>query len=283
MGGGSRTRGTGRAIVVIVTVAMNARGVGRLDRTVCIVLDVLRASSTMLSMFEAGARELLLAATPEEALSVAERDREAYWLCGERHALKVEGFDFGNSPVEFVDADLGDRQVVYVTSNGTRALAAVKDATAVLVGSPRNEVAVVRQAVREAHAHDGDLLLLCAGDNGGVGISLEDAFVAGMLVDRIVKLNPRRVAPEDPADPDLLALNDSAILVHRFFRSYLHRNDTGATSETIRAMFAESRSGRDLPTKGLGADLEYCSEIDVTTVVPRLDVRGDSLVVVAQG
>jgi 2-phosphosulfolactate phosphatase len=269
--------------IVIVTVAMNARGVGRLDRTVCIVLDVLRASSTMLSMFEAGARELRLASTPEAALSFAAHDRDAYWVCGERHGLKVEGFDFGNSPVEFTDADLGERKVVYVTSNGTRALEAVKDAAAVLVGSPRNEVAVVRQAIREAHAHDSDILVLCAGDNGGVGVSLEDTFCAGMLVDRIVKLNPRRVTPEEPADPDLLALDDSAILVHRFFRSYLQRGDSGATSETILAMFAESRSGRDLPTKGLGADLEYCSEIDVTTVVPRLDVRGDTLVVVAQG
>src|SRR5690349_22575402 len=124
---------------------MNPRGVGRLDRTVCIVLDVLRASSTMLAMFEAGAGELLLAASPEAALAVAETDRAAYWVCGERHGLKVEGFDFGNSPIEFVDAALAERQVVYVTSNGTSALAAVKDAPVVLVGSPRNEVAVVRQ------------------------------------------------------------------------------------------------------------------------------------------
>ena len=268
---------------MIVRVAMNARGVGPLDRTVCIMLDVLRASSTMLAMFEAGAGELLLAESPEAAVRFAESDRNAYWICGERHGLKVEGFDFGNSPIEFLDADLGDRQVVYVTSNGTRALEAASAAPVVLVGSPRNEVAVVRQAIREAHARAGDILLLCAGDTGGVGISLEDAFCAGMLVDRIVKLNPRRVTPEEPANPDVLALDDSAILVHRFFRSYFQRGDGGATPETIQAMFAESRSGRDLPGKGYGADLEYCSEIDVTTVVPRLDVRGDAVVVVAQG
>jgi 2-phosphosulfolactate phosphatase len=248
-----------------------------------VVLDVLRASSTMLAMFEAGAAELLLAASPEAAIGVADGDRTAHWVCGEREGLKVEGFDFGNSPIEFMDAALADRQVVYVTSNGTRALAAVKDAPLVLVGSPRNEVAVVRQAIREANARDGNIMLVCAGDTGGVGISLEDAFVAGMLVDRIVKLNPRRVTPEDQDSPDLLALDDSAILAHRFFRSYLLRNDASATPETIQAMFEESRSGRDLPTKGLGADLEYCSEIDVTTVVPHLDVRGDQLVVVARG
>jgi phosphosulfolactate phosphohydrolase-like enzyme len=55
-----------------------------------------------------------------------------------------------------------------------------------------------------------------------------------------------------------------------------------ATSETLMTMFSEARSGRHLPSVGFGADLEYCAEIDVTTVVPRLDVRGDQLVVVAQ-
>jgi 2-phosphosulfolactate phosphatase len=268
---------------VIVTVAMNARGVGRLDRTVCIVLDVLRASSTMLAMFEAGASQLLLADTPEAALAVAGDDRDGHWVCGERHGLKVEGFDFGNSPTELAEASLDDRRVVYVTSNGTRALQAVAGAPLVLVGSPRNEVAVVRHALREAHARECDVLLLCAGDNEGNGISLEDAFVAGMLVDRMVKLNPRRVSPEEPAPPDLLALDDSAIMVHRFFRSYLQRGDASATSETIQAMFSESRSGRDLPTKGYGADLDYCAEIDVTTVVPHLQLRDGALVVVAQG
>ena len=268
---------------MIVTVAMNARGVGPLDRTVCIMLDVLRASSTMLAMFEAGAAELMLAESPNAALAVAERDRATFWVCGERHGLKVEGFDFGNSPTELAEAALADRTVVYVTSNGTGALRAVQQAPVVLIGSPRNEVAVVRQAIREARAHNYDILLLCAGDNGGVGISLEDAFCAGMLVERIVKLNPRRVGPEELADADALALDDSAIVVHRLFRSYLLRGDTGATPEVIQAMFAESRSGRDLPMKGYAADLEYCAEIDVTTVVPRLDVRGDALVVVAQG
>src|SRR5262245_3913723 len=126
---------------------MNGRGVGRIDRSVCIVLDVLRASSTMLAMFEAGASELVLAETPEAAVAMACDDRDGHWVCGERHGLKVEGFDFGNSPTELSEADLGGRRVLYVTSNGTRALHAVQAAPLVLVGSPRNEVAVVRHAL----------------------------------------------------------------------------------------------------------------------------------------
>ena len=270
---------------MIVSVAMNSRGVRSVDRSVCIMLDVLRASSTMLAMFQAGAHELRLAETPEAALAVAEGRRDDFWVCGERHGLKVDGFNYGNSPAEVAGADLSEREVVYVTSNGTGALRAVAEAPVVLVGSPRNEVAVVRQAIREAVAREGNILILCAGDQGGYGISLEDAFVAGMLVERFVKLSSVRVAPDQAeSQPAALALDDSAIVAHRLFRSYLGPGSNGhATSETLRTMFAEARSGRDLPAKGFGADLEYCAEIDVTTVVPRLDVRGGALTVVAQG
>lgn len=263
---------------------MNARGIRSVEGNVCIVLDVLRASSTMLAMFEAGARELRLAESPEAALAVAGDRRSEFWVCGERDGLKCEGFDFGNSPAEVADANLAGRDVVYVTSNGTGALRAVADAPLVLVGSPRNEVAVVRQARREALANGWNITILCAGDDGGYGISLEDAFVAGMLIDRLVKLSPRRVAPEEPSDDSVaMGVSDSAVMVHRLFRSYLGGIHPHATPETIRSMFAEARSGRDLPAKGFTADLEYCSEIDVTTVVPRLDLRDGRLVVVAQG
>jgi 2-phosphosulfolactate phosphatase len=269
---------------VIVSVAMNARGVRAAEGRVCIVLDVLRASSTMLAMFEAGAGALTLAESPERALALADGRRDELWLCGERGGLKVEGFDYGNSPAEVSEADLSERDILFVTSNGTGALRAVAAAPLVLVGSPRNEVAVVRLARREALERGCDVLILCAGDQGSYGISLEDAFVAGMLVERFVKLSPRRVTPDQSADePEALALDDSAIVAHRLFRSYLPPQTAHATPETILAMFAESRNGRELPNKGYGADLEYCAEIDVTTVVPRLEARGDVLTVVAHG
>jgi 2-phosphosulfolactate phosphatase len=269
---------------MIVSVAMNARGVGSVERRVCIVLDVLRASSTMLAMFEAGARDLHLAETPEAALDLADGRRDAFWVCGERRGLKVVGFDYGNSPAEVAGADLSGRDVLYVTSNGTNALRAVAAAPLALVGSPRNEVAVVRQATREALTRGCDVLILCAGDQGGYGISLEDAFCAGMLVERFVKLSPRRVTPDQATDaPEALALDDSAIVAHRLFRSYLGPLAAHATTETLQAVFAEARSGRELPAKGFGADLDYCSEIDVTTVVPRLEVRDDTLAVVPHG
>lgn len=121
---------------MLVSVALSPRTVPSVDRSVCIVLDVLRASNTMLAMFEAGASALFLAATPEEAEKAAAADRAAHWVCGERDGLKPAGFDFGNSPSELADARLEGRRVIYVTSNGTNALRAVAAAPRVLVGTP---------------------------------------------------------------------------------------------------------------------------------------------------
>ncbi|MCC6176800.1 MAG: 2-phosphosulfolactate phosphatase [Chloroflexi bacterium] len=265
---------------MIVSVAITPNTAPSVDGRVCIVLDVLRASSTMLAMFGAGAAELHLAETPEAAFAIASADRTAHWLCGERAGLRCEGFDFGNSPSEFLDANLSGRRVVYVTSNGTRALHTVATSPLVLVGSPRNEVAVVRQALREAAARQCDLLLVCAGDRDSSGVSLEDVFGAGLLVDRMLRLCSTHIVPEDAASsPAALALDDSAILAHRLYRSYLHGRD-GTNEGALRSVFAEARSGRHLPKHGFGPDLEYCAEVDVTTVVPRLDVRCGRLVVV---
>ena len=267
---------------MLVTVALTPRTVPAVDRSVCIVLDVLRASSTMLAMFEAGATALYLAATPDEAASTAAADRAAYWLCGERHGLKPEGFDFGNSPGELAEARLGSRRVVYATSNGTHALRAVAAAPLVLVGTPRNEVAVTRLAVREARERSLGLLIVCAGEKRGHAVSLEDAFVAGMLVDRLIKLHARHVpAEEADGDAEALSLDDSAILVHRMYCSYLRGPDAHATPETLLAVFGESRNGRDLPRKGYADDLAYCAQVDVSTVVPRLAVVDGALSVVA--
>ena len=233
---------------MIVSVAMNARGVRSVERSVCIVLDVLRASSTMLAMFQAGARELRLAETPEDALAIAEGRRDDFWVCGERRGLKVEGFDYGNSPAEVADADLAGREVVFVTSNGTSALRAVADAPLVLVGSPRNEVAVVRHAIREAAARGCDILILCAGDQGGYGDQPRRRLLrrdAGRAV-REAEPAPGRARGRRTSEPDALALDDSAIVAHRLFRSYLGPNSNGhATSETLMTMFAEARNGRD--------------------------------------
>ena len=268
---------------MIVHVAPLPSAVRSVERSVCVMLDVLRASSTMLAMFEAGAAELFLASDADEAVTTANADRAAHWVVGERDGVAPPGFDFGNSPTEIAGADLKHRHVIYATSNGTNALRAVARAPLVLVGSPRNALAVARLASREAAARQCGVLVVCAGDDGGVSISLEDVFCAGLLVERLLRHSTRLVAPEEVgSDDDVLALDESAIVAHRVYRSYLGQSSDGAVGpELLMTVFAESRNGRDLPRKGFATDLEYCAEVDVTTVVPRLEPRGELLAVVS--
>lgn len=237
----------------------------------------------MLAMFESGASELYLAASYDEAIATASADRAAHWVCGEQGGLAPPGFDFGNSPIEIAAADLEGRRVIYCTTNGTTALRRVSQAPLVLVGSPRNALAVVHLALHEADARGGDVLIVCAGDEGGLRTSLEDAACAGLLVDRFQRHGVKLVAPEEAArQTEGLALDESAIVAHRLFRSYLRPGAEAARgTELLLSVFAESRNGRVLPRKGLGRDLEYCAEIDATTVVPRLAVRDGLLAVVA--
>jgi 2-phosphosulfolactate phosphatase len=268
---------------MILSVAVVPCAVRDVERSVCVVVDVLRASSTMLAMFESGASELFLAATPGEALATAAKARTGHWVCGEENGLRPPDFDYGNSPTEIAGVDLKGRRVVYATSNGTNALRSVHKAPLVLVGSPRNALAVARLAAREADTRGCDILVVCAGDEGGAATSLEDAYCAGLLVDRFQRHDLRLVPPEEArSQPHALALDESAILAHRLFRSYQRPQLNGPTArEPLLGVFSESRNGRDLPRKGFAADLDYCAEVDVTTVVPRLVVRDGLLAVLA--
>jgi len=103
-----------------------------------------------------------------------------------------------------------------------------------------------------------------------------------MLVERLIKLHARHVAAEEAdGDRGALSLDESAILVHRLFGTYLRAPDAHATAETLLTVFGESRNGRSLPQKGYAGDLEYCAQVDISAVVPHLAIRDGVLAVVA--
>src|SRR5438067_8213769 len=100
------------------------------EGSVCIVIDVLRASSTLVTMFDRGCRVVVVTPDVASARAGIAGDR---LLCGEQGGLPPDGFDYGNSPAEFDRLDLADREAVFCTSNGTVALCAVASAPVVLV------------------------------------------------------------------------------------------------------------------------------------------------------
>lgn len=222
-------------------------------RYVCVVVDVLRASSSLVVLLERGVEEVLLAASIGEARRLA-RERPQYLLCGERGGLPPRGFHYGNSPAEFAGLELAGRRAILCTSNGTRALARAAAAPLVLVGALLNATAVGRAATEAAPPLAGGLgvAIVCSGDEGGTAFSLEDALGAGAIVDAIVGLG--REAPR-------LELSDGALAALTIYRAHQGQEQTA-----LRA----SSHARDLEVLGLGEDLSFCAQRDRFALVPYL-------------
>lgn len=220
-------------------------------RHVCVVVDVLRASSSLVVLLERGVEEVLLAGSIGEARRLA-RDRPHYLLCGERGGLPPRGFHHGNSPVEFAGLELDGRRAILCTSNGTRALARVAAAPLVLVGALLNATAVGRAAAEAAVAQGLGIAVVCSGDEGGTTFSLEDALGAGAIVDAVVGLG--REAPR-------LGLSDGALAALTLYRAH-----QGQEQAALRA----GSHARGLEALGLGQDLSFCARRDAFATVPYL-------------
>src|SRR5262245_27251484 len=151
------------------------------DQTV-VVIDVLRATSTIVTAVANGAKAVYPVGSPEDAVRLASSlGREGTLLCGERRGLKVEGYHLGNSPSEFTRDRVAGQRLVMSTTNGTHALqTAAASAERVLVGSLLNLGAVARLATFA----DG-LVVLCAGREQR--FALDDALCAGLLLDRVAE------------------------------------------------------------------------------------------------
>lgn len=149
---------------------------------VCIVVDVLRASSSIVTLLERGCERLVIAEDVRYARKLHERLPD-HLLCGEVGGLPPEGFDYGNSPAEFSRVDLAGKSVILATTNGTRALAdCAREASAVLVGCLLNRTAVARAALHLAGEMSADISVVCAGDAGSSG---EDFAAARAIVDAV--------------------------------------------------------------------------------------------------
>lgn len=138
-----------------------------------VVIDVFRFTTAALSALEAGAAGIFVVKEVEQAFQMREQDPSLI-LAGERQALKVPGFDFGNSPLEFTEEVRGKR-IIWCTTNGTNAVAMAQQAEEVILASLRS-AEVVAQYVQEQKR---DCILIPAGLRGRY--SLEDTWCAGYI------------------------------------------------------------------------------------------------------
>jgi 2-phosphosulfolactate phosphatase len=161
-----------------------------------VVIDVLRATTTVITALAHGAKAVIPAASAEEAVRLASNlEKDGVLLAGERKSLKIEGFALGNSPREMTPAAVGGKTIVLATTNGTPALVAAQGGDPVLVGAPANFKALAARA-RAVVAQRGDLVILCAGRDRQ--FAAEDAYTAGRLI-KAVKKGIRQLVLNDAA------------------------------------------------------------------------------------
>jgi 2-phosphosulfolactate phosphatase len=244
----------------------------RWTNTVYVVLDELRASSTIVTLLERGAGAVIPAASLAEARRLARA--EGALLAGEHHVVRAPGFDFGNSPAEIAVADLAGRRVVLSTRNGTSVLRGLPAAAPVLVGCLLNATAVAGAALSIARGTGADIGIVCAGRRGAFAI--DDAIAAGCILERLFAaagVDEREVpvvdGHVDPRAPRADAggtpvLTDAALAALQLWRS----------TPDLAAAFRASWSGHLLASVDLLADLDASLPVDASAVVPLL-VGGD--------
>jgi 2-phosphosulfolactate phosphatase len=210
---------------------------------VAVVVDVLRATTTIITALAAGCSAVFPCATVDEAQQVAGNMRAGRVLLGgERDGLPLPGFDLGNSPREYTPCRCRGMDLVLTTTNGTRALLHAASAPRVLVAGFVNFSAVCEQLRQDPRP----LHIVCAGDAGQV--ALEDALLAGALVEAL-------------CDAGEVRLNDGARLAWDCFENH---------GRILDGALEVSAGGVRLRSLGYDEDVRASARIDQFALVPEL-------------
>lgn len=199
---------------------------------VAVVIDVFRFTTAAQAALEAGAAGIFVVREIEEALKMHSADTSLL-LAGERHALKIPGFDFGNSPLEFPPEEIKGRKIVWCTTNGTNAVTMAQEADRVILASLRSAKAAAQYVMDQGL----DCVLVPAGLRGRY--SLEDTWCAGYIA--------REIGASHISDSVQAAL----MITKRYSLSDLRH----------------SEHGRVLAELGLEDDLDYCLVLDSSSRV----------------
>ena len=233
------------------------------DGTV-VVIDVLRASTTIIHALEAGATEVTPCAEVEQAREMAAALPQGHVLLGgERNGLRIDGFDLGNSPEEYTPELVAGKNIVFTTTNGTRAIERCDQARRLLIGGFVNAESLCRELAGEPKVH-----LLCAGTRGQM--TNEDILLAGLIVQRL----------EQRGDIQY-AMNAQALTARETWQAaFALPVALGAEPLEPRLLAAKlelSIGGQDLVKIGLERDILVASQLDNFQCVPEFDSESLSL------
>lgn len=216
---------------------------------VIVVIDVLRASTTITYAMRAGAREVIPVASVEQAMKiVGSLNSTSTLLCGERNGKRIEGFKLGNSPSEYTEEAVEGRVLILTTTNGAVALTKAKHARHCYVSSFVNLSASIEALFALPNIEQEQIVFICSGRSSE--FALEDATCAGLMLTRILERVPTAILG-DSARGALSIYNDFGRDIYKTLR--------------------ESEHGRLLADLGYEEDIRVASEIDSMPLVPVLE------------
>ena len=217
-----------------------------LEDKLVIVIDVLRATSTMVTALANGCQSIIPVLSPEDAIE-RRLTLPGALLGGERHVLPIEGFDLGNSPYDYVPEKVGGKKVIMTTTNGTRAIQDASAAPKIWMASFLNMQSIVLAVLRQFENNDKlqGIVIFCAGTEER--FDLPDTLCAGMLIHELgenVTLND---------------LGGAARMLYRSSKNYL--------VDKIR----DSVHGKKLISSGFERDVVYCSTLNILPIIPAFE------------
>ncbi len=214
-----------------------------ITNTLVVVIDVLRASSTITTALAEGANSITPVYSPQKARERIESSnyKEAL-LGGERKGERLPGFDLGNSPLEYKNNIIQGKNIILTTTNGVRTMEIVQDAQEIIVGCFLNVQAVADYCL----SYPNDILIACAGDRGNV--SLEDTVCAGMILELYDNKKERKKYQYD-----------DSLIATQMYKKY---------SLNLFKIMKDSIWGKHLLQIGLEKDLVYCAQRDIYKHIP---------------
>jgi 2-phosphosulfolactate phosphatase len=215
----------------------------RFENRAVVNIDILRASTTICKALKEGARAIIPVEEPHEAAEMRSNiGSDTTLLAGERGGLKIDNFDLGNSPMEFVEKGVKGKTIIMTTTNGTRSYRASISSSFSLTGAFVN-ISMVTDFISRAGL---DVAILCAGNDGD--FSLEDTLCGGMLIHKLIHEKKMKVE-----------LNDAASLALILFEN---------SRADLARVIAGGEHGRLLAELGFVDDVRLSSQPDSLPILP---------------
>ncbi len=213
----------------------------KLENKIAVVIDMFRATSVIVTALNNGCEEVIPFLTIEETLESSEElNREEYILGGERRAVKIDGFDLSNSPLEYTKEVVEDKKVLITTTNGTRTLTKSNSAKRIIIAAMINAKAVADKLLEI----NEDVVIINAGTNGN--FSMDDYICSGYIINEMLKVDNQIELTDISKTANMIYENNSDII------SYVKE----ATHYSV------------MKSLELDNDIEYCMKKSIVNNVP---------------